>query len=182
PKRRTDLLFDDAVKEFLAWVEANRRWRTLRGYRQGLDALKPVCGGKRLGDLSPFLLEKHKRERLAVGARVAPNRELAALRALVNHCRKLGLYDGPNPVQGVAFLEEPRGRLRFLDEAEEARLVGAAAGEPLRTYILAGIHAGLRLNAEGLTLQWPDIDLRRGLLSVEAAYSKNRTKRVVPIN
>jgi integrase len=48
--------------------------------------------------------------------------------------------------------------------------------------ILAGIHAGLRIKAEALSLRWVDVDLKRGLLTVQAAYAKNHTNRTVPIN
>ena len=39
--------------------------------------------GTRLSEMHPFL-ERYKRDRLAAGARVMPNRELAVLRALFN--------------------------------------------------------------------------------------------------
>jgi integrase len=55
-------------------------------------------------------------------------------------------------VSRVKFWKEPRNRIRFLDHEEQARLL-AAAKEPLRTIILLGIHAGLRIRAEALTLK-----------------------------
>ena len=57
-----------------------------------------------------------------------------------------------------------------------------AADEPLRTMILVGIHAGLRLASEALTLRWADVDLRRGLVTVQAAYAKSGKTRAVPLN
>lgn len=48
--------------------------------------------------------------------------------------------------------------------------------------ILVGIHAGLRLLSEGLTLRWADVDLRRGLVTVQAAYAKSGKTRTVPLN
>lgn len=47
---------------------------------------------------------------------------------------------------------ESRGRLRFLERDEEAKLLTAAA-EPLHTMILVGTYAGLRLLSEALTLR-----------------------------
>jgi len=52
----------------------------------------------------------------------------------------------------------------------------------LRTIILVGIYTGLRIRSEALTLRWEDIDLRRNLLSVAAAYAKSGEARVVPLN
>jgi integrase len=48
--------------------------------------------------------------------------------------------------------------------------------------ILVGIYAGLRLLSEGLTLRWADVDLRRGLVTVQAAYAKSGKTRTVPLN
>ena len=42
--------------------------------------------GKRLGDVSPFDLERYKKGRVDAGVRVMVNRELACLRALYNRC------------------------------------------------------------------------------------------------
>src|SRR5262249_24662623 len=78
-------------------------------------------------------------------------------------------------------LREPEGRLRFLDVEEEARLL-AACGQPLRTIILVGIYAGLRIKAEALSLQWADVHLKRNLLTVQAAYAKSGERRSLPLN
>lgn len=146
--------------------------------------------GKRLGEIHPLLVERYKRERLEAGARVGVNRELTTLKALVNRCREWGLYDGENHARRVKTVKEPKGRLRYLEPEEEAKLLAATKnprrpkqdGEPLRTIILTGIHAGLRIQSEGLTLRRLDVDLKRGLLTVQAAYAKSGQTRTVPIN
>ncbi len=109
------------------------------------------------------------------------NRELACLRAVYNRCREWGKYDGANPAARVKALRESPGRFRFLEPAEEADLL-AAAGEPLRTMVLVSVHAGLRLLSEALTLRWADVDLKRSLLTVQAAYAKSGKTRSVPLN
>ena len=91
------------------------------------------------------------------------------------------LFEGDNPVVNVKLLNEPRKRLRFLEPDEEARLLAACA-EPLRTMIVIGTNCGLRLKSEALTLRWADVDLERKTLTVQAAYAKNGTSRVVPVN
>jgi integrase len=45
-----------------------------------------------------------------------------------------------------------------------------------------GIHTGLRIQAEALTLKWASVDLRRASLTVEAAYAKNGRTRTVLLN
>ena len=179
--KRADLPIEKAAELFLTWAEANKRRRTVRTYRQCIDRVKAAFPGRRLGELSPFDLERYKRGRIEAGVTVMVNRELACLRALYNRCREGGKYEGDNPAARVKALRESRGRLRFLERAEEAQLLAAAA-EPLRTMILIGTYAGLRLLSEALTLRWADVDLSRGLVTVQAAYAKSGKTRSVPLN
>ncbi len=180
PKRQ-NLTFDQAKAEFLKWAEANKRPRTVRTYTQCLEALERSFKGRRLGDVSPFDLERHKRTRLEAGIRVMVNRELQCFRALVNRCRDWGKYDGANPATKVKPVKESAGRLRYL-EPDEAGKLWAAAPEPLRTIVLCGISAGLRIESEALTLRWPSVDLKRASLTVESAYAKSGKTRTVPLN
>ena len=77
--------------------------------------------------------------------------------------------------------EEPKGKIRFVDHDEEERLL-AVCSEPLRTVVLMGIHAGVRVQSEALILRWGNIDLARRQLTVEGAYAKNSETRSIPIN
>lgn len=180
-RKRKDLSFEKAKEKFLAWAEANKRPNTVSSYRQCLATLERAFDGKRLGEIHPFTLEHYKRDRLAAGAKVAVNRELTTLKALYNRCIEWGLYEGLNPVRQVKLVKEPNGRLRFLEPDEEAKLL-AAAKEPLETIVLLGIYAGLRIQSEALTLRWSDVDLKRGLVTVQAAYAKSGQTRTVEMN
>jgi integrase len=180
-RKRADVGFDQAKAAFLEWAEANKRRRTVRTYRQCLEALARSFAGKRLSAISAFDVERHKRGRIEAGVRVMVNRELEVLRALYNRCREWGKYEGDNPVRTVKPLRESEGRLRFLEPDEEARLL-AAAKDPLRSIILAGIYAGLRIESEALTLRPADVDFRTGVLTVQSAYAKSGRTRRVPMN
>ena len=180
PKRK-DLVFDKAADEYLAWADANKRSLTAKTYRACIERLRAVFGTKRLGELSPFDLERYKRGRIDAGVMVMVNRELQCLRSLYNRCAEWGLYEGSNPAAHVKPLRESPGRLRFLEPQEEARLL-AAAPEPLRSMIIVGIHGGVRLVSEGLTLRWADVDLRRNLMTVQGAYAKSGKPRTIPLN
>lgn len=109
------------------------------------------------------------------------NRELAVLKALFNRCLEWKLFEGDNPVTGVKAIKEPQQRLRYLEPEEEDRLL-AVAPEPLRSIIIVGIHCGLRIRSEALTLQWQHVDFTRRQLTVEAAFAKNGKMRSVPLN
>jgi integrase len=57
----------------------------------------------------------------------------------------------------------------------------ANSGENLRTIVIGALNTGFR-RAELLSLTWQDVDFERGLVTVQAAYAKNREKRSIPIN
>lgn len=179
--KRKNALFDKAAAEFLAWAKANRRAKTVQSYRGCVRELLKSFGGKRLSEIHPFLIEKHKQRRLAAGAKVAVNRELACLKALFNRMIDWRKFQGVNPVRSVKMLRESKGRVRYLDGDEERRLL-EALDEPLRTVVVIGVHAGLRIQSEALTLRKEYADLKQGLLTVQAAYAKSGEMRMVPLN
>lgn len=180
-RKKKDCTFADARAAYEVWMRANTRPRTQRVYRQALDQLTQSFGGKRLSQISPFDVERHKHRRVEAGARVVANRELSRLKALFNAAIRWSLFEGTNPVAGVKPVEESEGRLRFLEYAEEAQLLKVA--EPIvQDIIVLGVNTGIRIAAEGLGLRWADVDFTRNLLRVPAAYSKNAESRVIPLN
>jgi integrase len=186
-RKRKDIVFDKAADEFLKWSEANHRPKSVQNYRENILQLKKSFAGKMLSQIHPFNVERHKQGRIAEDARIAANRELSCLRNLFYRCIEWGKFEGANPVkqskgnQAGRLTKEPLTRLRFLSHEEEQALLGVAT-EPLRTIILVGIHAGLRIKSEALTLEWGDIDFRRGQITVQAEHAKNGESRTVPMN
>ena len=180
-KKRKDVPFTKAKEAFLDWATTNKRPRTVRVYRQQLERLAVSFSTKTLAHISSFDVERHKRDRAEQGARIQANREIAVLKNLFNKAKDWGLYEGENPARGVKFLEEPKRRLRYLEPSEEAKLLEVAS-EPLRSLIIIGTNTGIRIGAEALTLKWVDVDLLRGILTVQAAYSKNGQTRNIPLN
>ena len=180
-EEQKDISFEKAAEEFLKWAEANKRPGTVQFYQYCLKALNGPFAGKKLSEIHPFLIEKHKQTRIAAGYLVAVNRELACLSALFNRCRDWKKFEGENPVRSVKRINEPQNRLRFLTDEEEERLLRTAA-DPLRTIILLGIYAGLRIRAEAFTLKWANVDLDRRVLTIEALYAKNKETETIPLH
>ena len=170
-RKRKDLPFDEAQKLVMAWAASTLKANSVESYRRCFKKLAAFFGGKRLGEISPFLVEKYKQERVTAGAKVRVNRELAALKSTFNRCREWGKFEGENPVEKVKMRKEARGSERFIDHEQEAKIL-AVAGEPLRTILLTGIYGGLRLEAEALSLRWSGVDLQRRLLTVEAGVRR----------
>ncbi len=180
-KKRKDCSFEKVKEAYLVWMSSNTRPRTQRVYTQQLTQLSHSFAGKLLSQISPFDIERHKHRRVEAGARVVANRELSRLKALFNAAIKWELYEGKNPAAGVKPVEESEGRLRFLEYAEEAQLLKVAPSI-VQDIIVLGVNTGLRISAEGLGLQWADVDFNRNVLSVPAAYAKNGQTRTIPLN
>src|SRR5262245_44193541 len=64
-RKRRDVSFDDASKEFLTWAKANKRPKTAAGYASCIKSLKAFFGAKMLSEIHPFLIEKYKQTRIA---------------------------------------------------------------------------------------------------------------------
>jgi len=180
-KRRKDLPFDKAREDFLAWAQSNKRPKTAVGYESCMNNLAGFFGGKKLSEIHPFLIEKYKQKRLADGAKVAVNRELSRLRTMFNLCIAWKKYEGENPARRIARAPESRGRIRYLTLEEETRLL-EAAGEPLQSVVIIGIHTGLRVQSEGLSLTWDNINFAQRSVTVEDHFAKNGETRTVPLN
>jgi hypothetical protein len=75
--------------------------------------------GKRLADITPFLIEKYKRLRKEDGrSEVTVNRALAFLKNLFTMAMKWAKAT-ENPVKQVRLVREDNGRTRFLTEEED---------------------------------------------------------------
>jgi len=178
-KKKKDMTFDKAAEAFLSWTQANRRLNTWRDYRLCITQLTKSFSGMILSAIHPFAIERHKMNRKA--ATVRANHEIVCLKRIFTWATEQKLYDGENHAASVGLFEESKGRLRYLEPDEERALLDAAP-EPLRSLIVFGINVGLRVRSEGLTLQWADVNLRTKQVSIEGAYSKNKKRRVVPLN
>ena len=180
-KKKRDIPFQKAAEEFLAWARANKRPKTTAGYESIMGRLGEFFGDKMLSEIHPFLVEKYKQKRLADGAKVGVNRELSRLRTMFNLCIKWGKFEGVNPASRYQRAPESRGRLRFLTEEEEVRLLEVAE-EPLRSVIILAIHTGLRAQSEGLSMTWDCVDFAQKNVTVMDHFAKNGETRTVPLN
>jgi len=186
------------LKEFVAeryvpWAQANKRsWKIDR------SRLKPILaffGDRRIGDISPSLIERFKIERKnapivrrtkenetkekprSIGA---VNRELHLLSRILrlavdggeateNVCRKVNIFKGE------------QHRTRYLLPVEEQRLMIVLDDDrsPLRNMVVLAINTGLRVS-EILKLKLDHVDFHRDVLHIKA--TKTDEDREVPLN
>ena len=106
------------------------------------------------------------------------NRYLSALRSAWNWGRSAGLLPNDQLFPSRVMLSEPKGRTRFLSDAELAALLAAARSRSPLIYaaIVTSIATGVR-QGELLRLDWSDVDFGRQTLRIRE--SKNDEPRTV---
>jgi integrase len=171
----TAYLLSDIIDEYLTQARAHKR--SYRDDARYGAAWKARFSGKLIDDIGPADLERVKADRLSAVKPSTVNRELAFLKHLYN----LAIRDGRterNPVGRIRLLKEPSGRVRYLTDDEETRLLQALCTENARQRVQFLIHTGLR-KAEFTHLRWKDLDLRQGIITIPR--SKNGETRHVPM-
>jgi hypothetical protein len=89
PSKKPSPVFEAMAEEYLRYYQANRRPRSVARHQMAYQALQRVFAGKRLADITPFLIEKYKRVRKEAGrSEVTINRELAFLKNLFSVAMK----------------------------------------------------------------------------------------------
>ncbi len=180
----------DAARAWLAAFETKveqgtRSPSTLDHYRDSVERLSiPGVGGLRLGEVTTARLDRFLQEALATKGYSTANVCRTVLSGIYGWLvRRGGLPI--NPVRDVTPIEANRDRtpkaltpaqihdwLAILDSDEEARRHDLP---DLARFILA---TGLRLG-EALGVRWSDIDLDRGVLSVERTVLRVKAKGLV---
>ena len=109
------------------------------------------------------------------------NRYLAILSHAFTVAWKEWQWTDRNPVMQIRKLKEPRGRVRFLDDEERARLLEAcreSRSPHLFTIVVLALSTGMR-KGEILGLMRKDVDLRGKRIVIQE--TKNGERRVVPL-
>jgi integrase len=105
--------------------------------------------------------------------------------ATLSHILTVGAEDWgwleANPVRRVRKPKQPRGRVRYLsDEERETLLVACHASRSKALYpiVVIALATGMR-KGEILSLRWAQVDLNRGLITLED--TKNGERRQIPL-
>jgi integrase len=121
--------------------------------------------GKRLNAVTVNELEVARQTLLKTVSPQRVNRYMAWWRHVLNIAIREGKLVS-NPVVKLKMFKEPKGKTRFLSVEEEALLM-AKLGSTHAPWARLAILTGLR-QAEQFRLQWKDVDLERGLLTLSA--------------
>ena len=90
------------------------------------------------------------------------------------------LIKGGSPFPAMVRYKETKAPVSIFTPENMASLL-SKADETLRPFLVLGAFAGLRM-AELQRLDWKEIDLERGFVTVDANKAKTRQRRLVPIS
>lgn len=129
--------------------------------------LLPAFGGMTLDEIRMHDIEKLKAEKLKAGRSPKRiNNILACLGKMLRYAHEMELIPG---VPKIKLLKVPPQKFDFLTFEELERLLDAVGDDPeRRALLLIGAEAGLR-QGEIVALEWGDVDLAAGVLTVRRA-------------
>jgi integrase len=158
--------FEDFVNnEFLHWSEKQHEAhpRTNQYYRMSSKPLIALLGKLPLDGITTAYVERFKMVRAANVSPASTNRDMAALRYMLNFAIRQG-YLTRNPVKGVKFLDEGPGFMRVVSHEEQRRYLDRAR-PLLRDVASLILEAGMRPE-EVFTIRKENVHLDRRYLFV----------------
>jgi integrase len=171
--------FEKAAHEWLAGREGRVAASTLTIGRVSIMHLTPAFGGKLLCDITPKAVEAYQQVRLREGAQGRTvNIEVQALRQVLKAHKCWKDLDGE-----VHALRERKDVGRALTPEEESRLLAecAKADSACYTAVVLALNTTMRKD-EIRRLQWKQVDLFEGVLTVGKSKTDAGTGRVIPLN
>lgn len=177
----------ELVERYSSNVLSRKSGVKRRDQERHLAWWKEEIGSHSLIDVTPALISE-KRDQLAASDTVRGQRSPATVNRYLgslSHAFTIAVREWEwlerNPVRRVSRLKEPRGRVRFLSDAERRDLLSVCKeSEDRRLYplVVLALSTGAR-QGELLQLRWRDVDLARGAATVHD--TKNGERRCLPV-
>lgn len=173
----------DMIRRYIDYVLESKTGnkRFIKAQRKQLEWWEAHLKNCRLANLTAYIINDCKDQlagkNFSRRSAATVNRYIAALNHVINTAVKEWEWMESNPLNRMSKPKEPRGRVRFLSDAERETLLLACALErrkPLYLIVLFAISTGAR-KSEILNLKRKDVDIRR---QVAVAYdTKNSEPR-----
>lgn len=168
-----EMLFDELKHVFIEYAMSNKR--SWKGNVSCLNKLIAFFGGKRLKDITPFMIENYRAERKKFRKKdksplknATINREIEVLRKMFNIAIDNDWLDeNPCSAKKVKPFREDNKKERYLEPNEEARLLNVCIGEYayIRPIIICALHTGMR-KGEILNLKWDCVDIKNKYITL----------------
>jgi integrase len=174
--------FEDFWRDtYLPIAEANKKKTSVKTERLYYQKwLKEVIGGLPFSDLSPFHLERVKRDLL--DAKRAPRTvqyTLAIVRQVWNAAKAHGLTSGDSPTKSVKVPKFDNRRLRFLTHEEAEKVLEAVKkkSEQVHDIALFSLHTGARAG-EIFGMKWRGVDFENRVITLTDTKALGETRTV----
>lgn len=176
---------DDAVKQFLAWLDATPALRdvTKANLRHRVRMFANASPNRRLDSIE----KEHVRAYLA-GRRisaVSQDNDRRVLARFFDWCKQEHNWLMFNPAKEVKIELPEKGPPVILSVADCERLLRAAEayqGGKMVPYLAVTMFAGLRPDSEALRLDWENINFKDGEIMVKSSGTKTKRSRIVEFN
>lgn len=166
--------FSEALKRWYAEAQGRGRDRD----RERLTWFSQYLGDTPLADINREIIEKCRTLRTTESSPSTANRYMALLRMLLRKAHRE--WDWLDRVPVVPMYRLERSEPRFLTKAQAGKLLSSL---PKHLAILASFSLETGLRMRNVThLEWEQVDLRRKLIVVPAAYSKSGRTISIPLN
>jgi integrase len=181
-KRSEKVTFNEFIPRYLEYSKAHKKPKSYVRDVTALKHLQPVFGRDMLYEIDLTKIEEYKIRRKSEGVKTDTiNREVSILRAILNMAHR---WDVLEKVPRITLFRYSEGRVKYLDEEEEQRLLGACPPH-LYPIVLMAFTTGMR-RGEILGLRWSNVNLKeRTILIQETVTSdspKSGKRRIVPIS
>jgi integrase len=176
--KKENISFNSVFDKYIEQSQHDKDSETFKGELWRYNKwLNPLFGKTPMKNISPFILEKLKKQMFDAGKAPKTIRHvLAIIQQVFNYAKNHDLYNGDNPVSKVKKPSEDNRRSRFLSHEEAALLLDALQQVSPTTHNMAllSLHCGLRAG-EIFSLTWNDIDFRNGTILIKDTKSgRNR--------
>lgn len=160
------------------WSERAKNNRSAKTILAKLDALRRILGkDTAIMALTNAMLMDYRATRRGEGLQPhSVNRDLACLKAALNHANQMHGQQVPALAWSRIKVAEPPHRRRFLSADEFSALI-AVCDEGLELLVRAAVETGLR-KGNLLALDWREVDLSSGLITVQVKGNKLHTVRM----
>lgn len=174
------LPFADALKD----VENDQRVNGRRALDSTERRIKlhigPFFEGRRISEITTTHIRSYVADRKNAGAKPATiNRELAIVRRAFRLAYRAGHI---LTIPHVELLDESRNvRQGIIEPHDFARVLAAMKPAAYAAAAETAFITGWRLRSEVLTLTWPQVDMRAGLIRIDPGVTKAGEGRTFPI-
>ncbi|HTS18567.1 MAG TPA: tyrosine-type recombinase/integrase [Verrucomicrobiae bacterium] len=159
-------------------VAAARREKTTTDLRYRLGAFAKSFGTRKLSDITLNELQAWSNDS-TLSAR-SRRHMLTKLSQLFRYAEKRGWCER-NIATYVARPDVPDGEPGFLSVEQCARLLEMAPEYDLLSYVVLSLFAGIRV-AELRRLAWDKVKLTEGIVIIDGAVAKTKSRRIVDLN